>query len=115
MFDYTKVPPELCDFYGVAPLLDLPNGERMFLEIDEKPIVIFNIGGQFYAIDDTCTHDEGPLGDGELEGYEIVCPRHGAQFDVRTGQVTQMPAVVDIAAYPVRVEDGVIMIGIPKE
>jgi 3-phenylpropionate/trans-cinnamate dioxygenase ferredoxin component len=115
MFDYTNVPPESCDFYGVVPLIDLPNGERMFLEIDGKPIVIFNIGGQFYAIDDTCTHDDGPLGDGELEGFEIVCPRHGAQFDVRTGQVTQMPAVADIAAYPVRVEDGVIMIGVPKE
>ncbi len=56
-------------------------------------IVVFNIAGQFFAIGDVCTHDDGPLGDGELEGYEIVCPRHGAHFDVRTGKAIRLPAV----------------------
>lgn len=115
MFDYTRLPPETCEFVEIAPSDDLPNGERLFVEINSRPIVVLNIAGQFYAIDDVCTHDEGPLGDGDVEGFEIVCPRHGAQFDVRSGQVTQMPAVVDISAYPVRVENGMILIGIPKE
>jgi 3-phenylpropionate/trans-cinnamate dioxygenase ferredoxin subunit len=77
--------------------------------------VIFNIAGQLFAIGDVCTHDDGPLGDGDLEGFNIVCPRHGAEFDVRTGQVVQMPAVVDIPAYPVKVVDAMIRLGIPKE
>jgi nitrite reductase/ring-hydroxylating ferredoxin subunit len=55
------------------------------------------------------------LGDGDIEGFNVVCPRHGAEFDVRTGKVTSMPAVVDIPAYPVRVVDGMIELGVPKE
>ena len=71
-------------------------------------IVIFNIADQFFAIGDICTHDDGPLGDGDLEGYNIVCPRHGGEFDVRTGKAVQLPVVVDIPAYPVKVVDGMI-------
>ena len=59
-------------------------------------------------------HDDGPLGDGDLEGYNIVCPRHGAEFDVKTGKAVQLPAAVDIPAYPVRVKDGTIYLGMPK-
>ena len=83
--------------------------------MEGKSIVIVNIAGQFFAIADVCTHDDGPLGDGDIEGFNIVCPRHGGEFDVRTGQAVQMPAVVDIPAYPVRVVDGTIQLGIPKE
>jgi 3-phenylpropionate/trans-cinnamate dioxygenase ferredoxin subunit len=85
------------------------------VEVEGESIVIFNIAGQFFAIGDICSHDDGPLGDGDLEGYNIVCPRHGAEFDVRTGEVKSMPAVVDIPAYPVKVEGGMITIGLPKE
>ncbi len=102
-----------CEFVVVAPVDDLPNGERLFLEIDSYAIVVFNIAGQFFAIGDICTHDDGPLGDGELEGWEVVCPRHGARFDVRTGKALALPAVVDTPAYPVRVVDGQIEVGIP--
>jgi len=77
--------------------------------------VIFNIAGEYYAIADLCSHDDGPLGDGELEGFDINCPRHGAKFDVRTGDVLSLPAIVDIPAYPVRVRDGQIEIGLPVE
>lgn len=114
MFNYTQQ-TENIEFVEIAPASELPNGERLFVEIEGKSIVIFNIADQFFAIADVCTHDDGPLGDGDLEGYNIVCPRHGAEFDVRTGKVMQMPAVVDVPAYPVKVEDGMIQIGMPKE
>lgn len=115
MFNYTTFDETKAEFVDIAPVSELPNGERLFVDLGDKPIVIFNIADQFFAIGDVCTHDDGPLGDGMLEGFNIVCPRHGAEFDVRTGKVMQMPAVVDIPAYPVRVVDGVLQVGVPKE
>ena len=115
MFNYIQVDESKLEYVVIAPASELPNGERLFVEVADRPIVIFNFAGQLFAIGDVCTHDEGPLGDGTLEGFNIVCPRHGAEFDVRTGKVMQMPAVVDIPAYPVQVRDGNIFIGIPKE
>lgn len=114
MFNYTQQ-TESIEFVEIAPASELPNGERLFVEIEGKSIVIFNIADQFFSIADICTHDDGPLGDGDLEGYNIVCPRHGGEFDVRTGKVMQMPAVVDVPAYPVKVVDGMIQVGLPKE
>lgn len=114
MFNYAVIDESKIDFVEIAPAAELPNGERLFVDLGEKPIVIFNIAGQLFAIGDVCTHDDGPLGDGTLEGHNIVCPRHGAEFDVRTGQAMQMPAVVDIPAYPVQVREGNIFVGIPK-
>jgi 3-phenylpropionate/trans-cinnamate dioxygenase ferredoxin subunit len=75
--------------------------------------VVFNLAGNYFAIGDVCTHDDGPLGDGELDGYEIICPRHGARFDVRNGRATGLPAVIDTPSYPVRVVEGKIEVGIP--
>lgn len=115
MFNYTMFDESKVEFVEIAPASELPNGERLFVDLGDKPIVIFNIAEQFFAIGDVCTHDDGPLGDGFLEDHNIVCPRHGAEFDVRTGQAVQMPAVIDIPAYPVRVKDGLIFVGIPKE
>jgi 3-phenylpropionate/trans-cinnamate dioxygenase ferredoxin subunit len=115
LYNYQQLDPAKCDFLAIAPAEDLPNGERMFVDIDEEKIVIFNIAGGYYAIADVCSHDDGPVGDGELSGYEITCPRHGASFDVRTGQVLSLPAIVDIPAYPVRLVDGQIQIGLPAE
>jgi 3-phenylpropionate/trans-cinnamate dioxygenase ferredoxin subunit len=115
MFNYTQLEEKKVEFVEIAPASELPNGERMFVDIGDIPIVIFNIAGQLFAIGDVCTHDDGPLGDGDIEGFDITCPRHGAEFDVRTGEVTSMPAVVDIPAYPVRVVDGMIELGVPKE
>ncbi|WKZ38194.1 MAG: non-heme iron oxygenase ferredoxin subunit [Anaerolineales bacterium] len=115
MFNYTTLDDSKTEFLEIAPVSELPNGERLFIDLGDKPIVIFNIAGKYYAIGDVCTHDDGPLGDGMLEGNNIVCPRHGAEFDIRTGQAVQMPAVVDIPAYPVQVQDGVLFVGVPKE
>jgi len=115
MYDYKKLEESKVEYVEIAPVSELPNGERLFLEVEGKAIVIFNIAGQYFAIGDICTHDDGPLGDGDLEGFNIVCPRHGGEFDVQTGKAVQMPAVVDIPAYPVKVVDGMIRVGIPKE
>ena len=115
MFNYTTFDESKIEYLEIAPASELPSGERLFVEIAGKPIVIFNIAGQFFSIADVCSHDDGPVGEGDLEGYNITCPRHGAEFDARTGQVMSMPAVVDIPAYPVRVVDGMIQLGIPNE
>ncbi|NLG73706.1 MAG: non-heme iron oxygenase ferredoxin subunit [Chloroflexi bacterium] len=113
MYNYKTLDPDKCEFIAVAPVEELPNGERLFVEIDNETIVVFNIGGEYFAIADVCSHDDGPLGDGELDGYVITCPRHGATFDVRTGKVLSLPAIVDIPAYPTRVQDGQIEVGLP--
>ena len=115
MFNYSTVDESKVEFLEIAPASELPDGERLFVEIGGKPIVIFKIAGQFFSIADVCSHDDGPVGEGLLDGYNITCPRHGAQFDVRNGKVVQMPAVVDIPAYPVRVVDGMIQLGVLKE
>jgi 3-phenylpropionate/trans-cinnamate dioxygenase ferredoxin component len=114
LFNYSRYDPSKCEFIPVADAEDLPLGERMFIEIDDETIVIFNIAGKFFAIADLCSHDNGPLGDGDFDReYEIACPRHGAKFDVRTGKALTLPAVEDIPAYPVRVVNGEIVIGLP--
>jgi 3-phenylpropionate/trans-cinnamate dioxygenase ferredoxin subunit len=115
MYNYINLPPDQCEFIPIAPVDELPPGERLFAQVDETPIVIFNIAGKYYAIADVCSHDDGPVGEGTLDGYEISCPRHGAEFDVRTGKVLSLPAIVDIPAYPVRVVDGEIEVGLPVE
>ena len=115
MFNYKTADESKIEFVEIAPASELPNGERLFVEIEGKPLVIFNMAGQFFSIGDVCSHDDGPVGEGDIEGDNIVCPRHGAEFDIRTGKAVQLPAVVDIPAYPVRVVDGMIQVGIPKE
>ncbi|KPL84537.1 biphenyl 2,3-dioxygenase [Thermanaerothrix daxensis] len=101
-------------FLKIATLDEIPVGERLFLEINNEPIVLLNLGGTLFAVGDVCTHDEGPLGDGEIDGYQIVCPRHGARFDVRTGKALTLPAVVDIPVYPIRIEGNEVYIGIKR-
>lgn len=99
-------------YYAICPVEDLPSGERIFIKFGDLPIVIFNIAGDYYAIADVCTHDDGPLGEGEIEDHEIICPRHGARFDIRTGEVLALPAVKGVASFPVRVQDGMVEIGV---
>ena len=115
MFNYASYDEEKCEFYAVASVDELPNGERLFLEIDDIPIVIFNIADQFYAIKDQCSHEDLEIGDGDLEDYDLTCVHHGAHFDVRTGEALTLPAVDDIPAYPVRVRGGMIELGLPKD
>jgi 3-phenylpropionate/trans-cinnamate dioxygenase ferredoxin subunit len=114
MFNYTTLDPCSVEYLEIVPADQLPEGERLFIELAGRSVVIFNLAGKLFAIGDVCTHDQGPVGDGEIEEAEIICPRHGARFDIRTGKATSLPAVVDIPAYPVRVMDGMIEIGLPK-
>ena len=100
------------NFVTVAKTAEIPPGERDVFEIDGLYVAVFNVGGTFYAIEDICTHDDGPLADGDLHDHEVECPRHGAHFDVRTGKALSMPAVVDVAWFPVRVEGDAIQVDI---
>ncbi|MGD0879702.1 MAG: non-heme iron oxygenase ferredoxin subunit [Anaerolineales bacterium] len=114
MFNYNVLDLSQVEFLEIAPAGELPEGERMFIEVEGRSIVVINLAGKLHAIGDICSHDNGPVGDGEIEEHEIICPRHGARFDIRSGKVTSLPAVLDIPSYPVRVVGGMIEIGLPK-
>lgn len=115
MYNYRQVPVDSVEFVTVGKVEDLPDGERLLLEIDGRPIAVFRIAGQYFAIADVCSHDDGPVAEGPLSGYEVECPRHGSHFDIRTGKVLSPPAAVDIPAYPVREENGELQVGVPRE
>ena len=92
-------------FTKVGKVGDVPPGTAKVYEVGDRAIAVCNVNGELYAIDDVCTHDEGSLDQGELEGYEVECPRHGARFDVRTGEVMALPAVLPVDTFSVRVQD----------
>ena len=112
---YKEITGENLEWITVATTDDLPNGTRRILEIDGEPVAVFNIAGTYYAIADVCSHDDGPVAEGELDGFEIECPRHGARFDVRSGKVLTFPAIVDIPSYQVRLEGNEVQIAFPVE
>jgi 3-phenylpropionate/trans-cinnamate dioxygenase ferredoxin subunit len=115
MYNYKEIESDQLEFVTVANVDELPNGERILIDIDGEPIAVFNIAGEYFAIMDVCSHDDGPVAEGELTEFEIVCPRHGAHFDVRSGKALTLPAVVDIPAYPVRISGDEIQIGLPPQ
>jgi 3-phenylpropionate/trans-cinnamate dioxygenase ferredoxin subunit len=94
----------------VCPAEALPPGQWKVVESDGAPIVVFNLAGTLHAIEDICTHDGGRLTGGAMEGAEIVCPRHGARFCIRTGAALSPPAYEPTATFPVRVENGEIQV-----
>ncbi len=100
----------MAEFITVAATDELKPGERMVVEVKDRYIAVFNVDGKYYAIADLCTHDDGPLAEGELNGTVIECPRHGAQFDITTGKVLRFPAITPIPRYDVRITDGEIQI-----
>ncbi len=91
-------------FVKAANLSDLPPGRAKIVEIGYEDIALCNVGGEIYAIANLCTHDNGPLGEGYLDGEEIECPRHGARFSVRTGEVKVLPAIIPIPTFEVKIE-----------
>ncbi len=101
--------------YRVAAVGEIPEGQAIVVDAGERRLAVCNVGGEVYAIDDVCTHDGGPLGEGELFDYEIECPRHGARFDVRTGRVTRMPAVRGVRTYSMEQEDGELYVEVPDD
>ncbi len=90
----------------------LAEGEHIVVDVDGVDVALFNLSGQFYAIEDVCSHDGTEIASGELDGDEIVCPRHGARFCLKTGAVKCAPAYEDIASYPVKVADGRVWIAV---
>jgi 3-phenylpropionate/trans-cinnamate dioxygenase ferredoxin component len=97
----------------VAPDGDVPAGERRVYEVDGRYVAVYSITGGLYAIEDVCTHDGNPLSDGPVEGYEVICPRHGARFCLRTGAALSPPAYEAVTTFPVESRDGRIRIGLP--
>ncbi len=94
----------MSDFVQVCKVGDIPDPGKQIVEVDERLVVVFHVDGQFFALDDVCTHDGGPLGEGFLEGFVIACPRHGAKFDIRDGRVLCMPATMGTGSHEVKVE-----------
>ena len=97
---------------GVAAAGDVRPGEHRVYEVDGRFVVVYNIAGELFAIEDLCTHDGNPLADGPVEGHEVICPRHGARFCLRTGAALSPPAYEPVATFPVAVRDGRICIGV---
>jgi 3-phenylpropionate/trans-cinnamate dioxygenase ferredoxin subunit len=100
----------MAEFIRVTTVHEVPAGTRKRFFVNDQPVVLFNVGGDYFCIADVCTHDGGPLGEGELYDHQIECPRHGALFDIRTGAALTFPATVPTAVYQVQVEDGDILV-----
>ena len=97
-------------FVTVARIEDLPPGTVKTFYVENEHIALANVNGEVYALEDVCTHDGGPLGEGVVEGHEVECPRHGARFDVRTGAATGFPAVVGVKGHRVQVDGSEIRV-----
>ena len=100
----------MSEFVAVAQVADLSDGEKMVVEVDDRLVALFHVDGQFFAVDDVCTHDGGPLAEGALNGHEIACPRHGARFDIRDGRALCMPATQSTASHEVKVDNGTVLV-----
>ncbi len=100
----------MADWLSVARIEELLPGQRRIIDIDAVRVLVINVDGVYYAVEDLCTHDGGELGAGNIEGDEIVCPRHQAHFSLKTGDAVSGPAYDPIATFPVRLEDGWIQV-----
>lgn len=105
----------MSDFVAIAKTTDLPDPGKQIFELDDHIVVLFHVGGQFYCLEDLCTHDGGTLADGELCDDKIACPRHGAKFDIKTGKATSMPATEPTISHDVKVEGDSVMVRLNEE
>jgi len=102
----------MSEWIDVAPVDELPPGGRRVVSTEIGPIAVFNLDGTFYAIEDVCSHDGGELASGVCEGNEIICPRHGSRFCIKTGKVLTPPAYEDVETFPVRTRDETVQVDI---
>lgn len=102
----------MSEFVAVAVASEFADPDRKLVEVDDQLVVVIHAGGRFYALDDVCTHDGGPLSDGEIDTSDcsIACPRHGAKFNLATGAAMTMPATKPTVAHEVKVEGGQVMV-----
>ena len=100
----------MADWIDVAPQDSFPTGTHKLADADGVRIAVFNVEGKFYAIEDVCTHDGGILTGGPINGCIVTCPRHGATFDIRSGEALTPPAYEPTATFPVRVQDGMVQV-----
>src|SRR5512139_654277 len=100
----------MSDFVIVAKVDEVEEGKVKVVRVGEAPIGLTKVEGEYFAFADVCTHDDGPVAEGELDEYVIECPRHGAKFDIRTGKVKQLPAVTPIPVYGVRVDGDMVLV-----
>lgn len=98
-------------FVTVAKVGEIAEGSCRVVRVDGVPVAVFRVDGAYWAIEDVCTHDGGPLAEGALDGCVIECPRHGAHFDIRTGAVLSAPAFAPVPTYEVRVHGDEIQVG----
>ncbi|WP_321934768.1 non-heme iron oxygenase ferredoxin subunit [Paraburkholderia sp. J8-2] len=100
----------MADWVDVTPYGEFQPGSVHSVDVDGTPVAVFNLEGTCYAIEDTCPHDGGVLTGGDVEGDEVICPRHGARFCIKTGKVLAPPAYEDVAVFAVRVEAGMVQV-----
>ena len=100
----------MSDWKPVAAAGGFGPGEYRVVDLDDTTVAVFNLDGEYFAIEDVCTHDFGALTGGCVEGGRIMCPRHGACFDIRTGEALTPPAYEPVATFPVRVHEGMIQV-----
>ena len=105
----------MSEFLFAANTEDIPQDGMKLVEVDDRLVLILHVENNYYCIDDVCTHDGGTLCDGTMSGHEIACPRHGAQFDVRTGEATKMPATQPTGCHEIKVEDDKILVRLADE
>jgi 3-phenylpropionate/trans-cinnamate dioxygenase ferredoxin subunit len=101
-------------FFMAARVGDVSPGGMKRVDIGDRRILLANVGGQLYAVDDTCTHEDASLAGGALRGEWVKCPLHGSRFNVRTGEVVEEPASERLATYPVRIEADEVWVGTPS-
>jgi 3-phenylpropionate/trans-cinnamate dioxygenase ferredoxin subunit len=111
----TKERIQVSDKVSVCAVGELPPGEMRLVEVDERKIGVFNCGGELYAIEDRCSHDDGPLAEGEFdaETCTVECPRHGSLFDLTTGKPKTLPAYQPVTTFPVTIDDDKVKLEIP--
>ena len=97
-------------FVKVGRAGEIAPGEKKVYEVDGVMVVVVNLDGEYFCVEDVCTHDGGPLGEGKLECGQLVCPRHGARFDARTGEALSLPAFEPVATFEVMIENGDLLI-----
>ena len=100
-------------YVRVGKASDVPAGRAEVFDVEDRKIAVFRLEDGFFAIEDICTHDGGPLAEGEIEEDQVICPRHGARFNIKTGAALTLPAVTPVESYPVRVEGNELFVGLP--